>query len=287
MHTGYIGDERKLRMFRIAFWLFILWLIFFSIAPLLWLLLTSFSAKPDKLTAMSLGQLLSQLTLRNYVELFTRQPMLRYIMNSTFVATLTTILTVGLSTLAGYAFARVKTKPFIILKLLVLMIGVFPGIVLLVPLFGMVVKAGLYDNLIALAVIYTAFNLPFAIWVLSRFFEMMPRDLEDAAFLDGFSKPEIVFRFIMPLSLPAIASVALLTFMGAWNEFLFALTFLPSQSLRTIPVGIALITGATSYEIPWGQITAAVMIAIIPLIIATLIFERWIVYGLTAGSIKG
>ncbi len=272
---------------RWMFWCLICLLIFFSVAPLLWLLLTSFSANPDKLTAMTLGQIVRQLTFRNYVELFRSQPMLKYIINSTVVASITTFLTVSLATLAGYAFARVKTKIFNLMKLGILMIGVFPGIVLLVPLFGMMVKIGLYDNLLALALIYTAFNLPFGIWVLSRFFEMMPRDLEDAALLDGFSKPEIVFRFVVPLSLPAIASVALLTFMAAWNEFLFAFAFIQTQTLRTVPVGIALITGTTTYEVPWGQITAAVMIAIIPLIIATLIFERWIIYGLTAGAIKG
>ncbi len=282
-----INPDMRERTFRYIFYLFVAWIIFFSLAPIFWLLLTSLSSDPARLTTTPLSKILSSLTLKHYIFLFKEKPILIYLRNSAIVATATTVLTVAIGTLAAYAFARVKTPTFKLLKNIILLIGVFPGIVLLVPLFGLIVKMGLYDNLLGLILVYTAFNLPFAIWVLSRFFEMLPKDIEDAALLDGFSKPEIVFRFVIPMSLPAISSVSLLTFMAAWNEFLFALAFIPSQNLRTIPVGIATLTGISIYEIPWGEITAAVMIAIIPLIIATLILEKWIVYGLTAGAVKG
>ena len=173
------------------------------------------------------------------------------------------------------------------LLIVVLGVSMFPQIAVLSGMFELIRAIGLYNNLLALTLSYMIFTLPFTVWVLTTFMRELPKELEEAAIVDGAKPFTIVTKVFMPLMGPALATTGLLAFIAAWNEFLFALTFTLSSEMRTVPVAIALISGASSFELPWGNIMAASVIVTVPLIVLVLIFQRRIVSGLTAGAVKG
>lgn len=134
---------------------------------------------------------------------------------------------------------------------------------------------------------YTAMNLPLTVWVLQSFFRELPKEVEESAFIDGASKLRTLWSIVLPMSAPGLVATGLLTFIAAWNEFLFALTFMQKPSLYTVPVAVALFKGASQYEIPWGQLMAAAVIVTLPLVILVLVFQNRIIAGLSAGAVKG
>jgi trehalose/maltose transport system permease protein len=163
----------------------------------------------------------------------------------------------------------------------------FPQIAVLAGLFELVRATGLHNTPLALIFSYMIFTLPFTVWVLTTFMRELPVEIEEAAIVDGATPWIIIRRVFLPLMWPALVTTGLLAFIAAWNEFLFALTFTSSNSQRTVPVAIGLLSGNTQYEIPWGLIMAASVIVTVPLIILVLIFQRKIISGLTAGGVKG
>ena len=181
-----------------------------------------------------------------------------------------------------YMPALRKTLLFVVLG-----VSMFPQIAVLSGMFELIRAMGLYNNLLALTLSYMIFTLPFTVWVLTTFMRELPKELEEAAIVDGAGPFTIVTKVFMPLMGPALATTGLLAFIAAWNEFLFALTFTLSSEMRTVPVAIALISGASAYELPWGNIMAASVTVTVPLIVLVLIFQRRIVSGLTAGAVKG
>jgi trehalose/maltose transport system permease protein len=227
-------------------------------------------------------------TLRNYVQLFEgRQPFGRHLLNSIMVATVTVALALLMAITAAYALGRIQFRGKATLLLLILAVSMFPQVAVLSGMFELMQALGLYNRAIGLVVPYTIFTLPFTVWVLTTFMRGLPRELEEAAIMDGCGPIRIIFQVFMPLLWPALVSTGLLAFIGAWNEFLFALTFVADDTERTVPVSISLITGATAYEIPWGSIMAASVIVTVPLVLMVLVFQRKIVSGLTAGAVKG
>jgi trehalose/maltose transport system permease protein len=169
----------------------------------------------------------------------------------------------------------------------ILSVSMFPQIAVLSGMFELVRLLGLYNTLTGLILSYLVLTLPFTAWVLTAFMRELPRELEEAAIVDGASPWRILTRVFLPVMGPALAATGLLAFIVAWNEFLFALTFTLSTEKRTVPVAIALITGASAYELPWGRIMAASVIVTVPLIVLVLVLQRRIVSGLTAGAVKG
>ncbi|WP_443623218.1 carbohydrate ABC transporter permease [Azospirillum argentinense] len=163
----------------------------------------------------------------------------------------------------------------------------FPQVAVLSGLFELVRWLGLYNRIGSLVLSYLIFTLPFTVWVLTTFMRELPKELEEAAMVDGAGPFVIVTRVFLPLMGPALAATGLLAFIAAWNEFLFALTFTLTDDARTVPVAIALMSGASQYELPWGQIMAASVVVTVPLIGLVLLFQRRIVSGLTAGAVKG
>ncbi len=163
----------------------------------------------------------------------------------------------------------------------------FPQIAVLAGLFEMVRAFGLYNTLGSLILSYMIFTLPFTVWVLTTFMRDMPAEIEEAAIVDGATPFQIVWKVFLPLMWPALITTGLLAFIQAWNEFLFALTFVSSNETRTVPVAIALLSGSSGKEVPWGEIMAASVIVTLPLVVMVLIFQRRIVAGLTAGGVKG
>jgi trehalose/maltose transport system permease protein len=255
-----------------------------SVFPLYYAIVTSFKSG----TALfEVSYLPEALDWRNYRDVFREQPFGRNIVNSVVVATGVVVAGLALSLTAAYALARVPFRGRTLLLLTLLAVAMFPQIAVLSGLFELVRALGLYNELGSLGLSYMIFTLPFTIWVLTAFMRDLPVELEEAAIMDGATPLTIVRRVFLPLMGPALVATGLLAFIAAWNEFLFALTFTLTHDQRTVPVAIALISGASQYELPWGQIMAASVVVTVPLVLLVLVFQRRIVAGLTAGAIKG
>jgi trehalose/maltose transport system permease protein len=225
------------------------------------------------------------LTSEHYVALIEERGFLLPIRNSMIVATLTTLLAVPCATLCAYALARLPMRGKGLLLALLLAVSMFPQISIVAPLFLVLRAVGLLDTYPGLVLPYVTFTTPLAVWLLTGFFRQLPRDLEDAALVDGASRLRVIRDVVLPIAAPGLASTAILTFLYCWNEFLFALSFTLSPERQTVPVAIALFRGR--YQIPWGQVLAAASIATLPVVAIVLAFQRRIVAGLTAGAVKG
>lgn len=259
-------------------------LAFFLLFPLYYAVLTSFKSGS---ALFRVDYLPTEIDVSSYIRIWQEQPFARNILNSIFVATTVVILSLGLALTAAYALGRVQFRGRKFLLYTILGVSMFPQVAVLSGLFEVIRIFGLYNNLGALILSYMIFTLPFTVWVLTTFMRDLPVEIEEAAIMDGLSPFVIVTRIFMPLMGPAMVATGLLAFIAAWNEFLFALTFTLSNEQRTVPVAIALITGASEYELPWGNIMAASVIVTVPLIVLVLIFQRRLVAGLTAGAVKG
>jgi trehalose/maltose transport system permease protein len=269
----------------IALYLLAALVVVVSVYPFIYTIATSFKTG-SALFGTSLWP--SEPTIRNYVQLFEgRQPFGRHLLNSIMVSTVTVAIALVMAVTASYALGRIQFKGKATLLLLILAVSMFPQVAVLSGMFELMQAIGLYNRAIGLVVPYTIFTLPFTVWVLTTFMRGLPKELEEAAIMDGCGPIRIIFQVFMPLLWPALVSTGLLAFIGAWNEFLFALTFVNEDTERTVPVSISLITGATAYEVPWGSIMAASVIVTVPLVILVLVFQRKIVSGLTAGAVKG
>ena len=267
-----------------AFYLFLAVIVFYTVFPFYWAIVSSLKSGSElfKVEFWPLSPAWD-----NYVAVFREQPFGRNILNSVFVAVSTVALSLSLAVAAAYALGRIQFRGRTTLLFVVLGVSMFPQIAVLSGMFELIRAMGLYNNLLALTLSYMIFTLPFTVWVLTTFMRELPKELEEAAIVDGAKPFTIVTKVFMPLMGPALATTGLLAFIAAWNEFLFALTFTLSSEMRTVPVAIALISGASSFELPWGNIMAASVIVTVPLIVLVLIFQRAIVSGLTAGAVKG
>ncbi|PSN09435.1 carbohydrate ABC transporter permease [Siccibacter turicensis] len=223
----------------------------------------------------------------NYVVALMDNGIARSLLNSFLVAGITVGLCLLVSITAAFALARVNFRGRRFLLFTILCVSMFPQVAVLTGMFELVRFLGLYDSLGALIVSYTTFSLPFTVWVLTTFIKTIPVELEEAAIVDGAKTGTIIRRVFAPVLAPALATTGLLAFIGAWNEFMFALTFIISSARRTVPVAISLFSGASSFELPWGSIMAASVIVTLPIIVLVLIFQKRIVSGLTSGAIKG
>jgi trehalose/maltose transport system permease protein len=223
----------------------------------------------------------------NYVSVFRDNPFATNIWNSVLVAFSTVALSLFIGVTASFALARIQFRGRSLMLLTILAVSMFPQVAVLSGMYQMIRALGLYNHLAALVLSYLVFTLPFTVWILTTFMRELPKELEEAAILDGASSWIIVTRVFLPLMWPALVTTGLLAFIAAWNEFLFALTFTLTNDVRTVPVGIALISGAGSQELPWGNIMAASVIVTVPLVALVLLFQRRIVSGLTAGAVKG
>ena len=229
----------------------------------------------------------AEVDLGNYARIWREQPFARNILNSVIVAGGVVAVSLALAVSAAFSLGRVRFAGRRALLYTILGVSMFPQEAVLSGLFEVIRVLGLYNNLAGLIVSYMIFTLPFTVWVLTAFMRDLPVEIEEAAIMDGASPFVLVTRIFLPLLGPALVTTGLLAFIAAWNEFLFALTFTLSNDQRTVPVAIALITGASEYELPGGNIMAASVIVTVPLIVLALVFQRRLVAGLTAGAVKG
>ncbi|MBW4526143.1 MAG: carbohydrate ABC transporter permease [Phormidium tanganyikae FI6-MK23] len=260
--------------------------VLFCLAPILWQLLTSVKLNAD-IAAIPNVYFPTRYTLDHYRELLERRPFLNYIFNSAIVSFASTILALGVGAPAAYALARLKLQGERWILAAVLIVTLFPPILLFIGLLEVVRYFHLGNNYLALIIPYTAINLPLTILVMRSFFQQLPKELEDAARVDGYSTPRMLVEIVLPMTIPALVTTGILTFISAWNEFIFALTFITREDMKTVPVAGAQLGGASPFEIPYGPIAAATVLGTIPLVLLVLFFQRRIVQGLTAGAVKG
>lgn len=252
--------------------------------PAVWILLTSFKTETE-LIRSPITWLPDAPTLANYVTAFTTQPILRFMWNSFVVASLSTALCVLAGALAAYALTRLRMPYRNLIMSLLLAMAMFPLISLMVPLFKLMRELSLLNTYLALILPYAVMSLPVCTLVMAAFFQDIPPDLEAAAMVDGCSRVGALFRIVMPLAAPGVFTAAILAFVNAWDEFLLALTMMNRVSMRTLSVGITLYQG--EFAFPWPLMSAALVIAIVPICILIAVFQERVVGGLTSGGIKG
>ncbi|WP_029030833.1 carbohydrate ABC transporter permease [Salinarimonas rosea] len=269
---------------RTGFWLLIVAIVIFAIFPFYYAVISSLRSGQALFSAAVWPDSVS---IANYVSVFTGQPFGRNILNSVIVAVSVVALSLFLGVTAAYALGRVSFRGRGLLLFTILSVSMFPQVAVLSGMFELVRAFGIYNSLWSLILSNMILTLPFTVWVLTTFMRELPKELEEAAFVDGASPWTVVRRIFLPLMWPAMVTTGLLAFIVAWNEFLFALTFTLSTEQRTVPVAIALLTGATQFELPWGNIMAASVTVTVPVVVLVLIFQRRIVSGLTAGAVKG
>lgn len=260
--------------------LFLLW----TLAPFYWMIVTSLKPHGEIYgTTATLWP--HRFTLDSYVTLFFKTPYAVYFRNSVIVSVVTTALTLVFAGLGAYAITRLKFPGRNLLARGMVYTYLVPQSLLFIPLFAILVSAGLNNSLQGLVVSYLGFTLPFCTWLMMGYFLSLPVELEEAALVDGCSRLGVLFRIIVPISLPALAVVAFFSFTLAWNEFLYAQVFNNDVAVKTIPTGI------TNFIIEdvffWGPIMASTFVSAIPPLVVYFIFQRWLVTGLTLGAVKG
>ncbi len=265
------------------FYIFVIAFIGIIVFPFFWQFMTSI--KPlDEIAAIPAKWIPSEAHIEFYFNVFDKHPFGRYLFNSLVVASTTTALSILIGASAAYALARLRFKGKKIMLMTILSISMFPTIATLSPIYLLLREAGLLNTYAGLVLPYTTFALPLSIWLLTNFFSQLPKGFEEAASIDGCSRAKIFFIIMLPLIKPAAFSVALIVFINAWNEYIYALTFMTDNMMRTVPVGIALFP--SNYELPWGDMAAGSIVVTVPLILLVLIFQKKIVAGLTTGGVK-
>jgi multiple sugar transport system permease protein len=260
----------------------ILALLLLYAAPVGWQVLTSLTPDADLLDVARWWP--SHLTAAHYHAVLTQSPLPRALLNSGGIALLTTALATALGTLGAYALARLPVPARRALMLGIVMSTAFPAIATVAPLYLIVRALGLRDTWWALVLADTSFALPLMLWLVSGFFRELPRELEEAAFVDGAGRLSALRHVLLPAAAPGVAAAALVAFLAAWNEFLFAYTFTATEASRTVPVALALFPGV--FEVPWGDIAAAALLASGPPILIVFCLQKSLVRGLLAGALK-
>lgn len=281
---------------RILFYLLVVFIIFYSVFPFYWAVISSFKPS-DALFSSNPSFLPLPFTTLHYQTVFKAGSTFPHsLLNSVIVAGLTTLISLIIGILCAYALGRFRFPPRNAILYLVLAMTMFPQVSILsgmfvmlrkfsdVPVIGAIMGFNTHGGLIFS---YLLFTLPFTVWVLTGYFRGLPRELEEAAYVDGASPMQTLIQVMLPLAGPAMVTTGLLAFIAAWNEYLFALTFTIGDKAKTVPVAIASFSGASPFEIPWGSIMAGSVIVTVPLVILVLIFQQRIVAGLTAGAVKG
>ncbi|AJD42484.1 carbohydrate ABC transporter permease [Rhizobium sp. SEMIA 4085] len=272
--------RRIVRLFQSAALLLVL---IYTLFPYYW----AFVSSTKQGAALYRAALVPALDFTYYRQLIDNPVFMGSLLNSAYVAVATTFLSLFIGLSAAYALGRIDFPQRRTLLMIILMISIFPQVVVLSGMFELINWMGLFNRPSALVLTYLLSTVPFTTWVLTTFIREFPRELEEAAIIDGCSHFRILMKILLPLMGPSLASTGILAFILAWNEFLFALTFTLTDENRTVPVAIGLIAGNSRYEYPFGQIMAASVTVTLPLILVVLFFQRRIVAGLTAGAVKG
>ncbi len=259
---------------------FLVW----TLGPIYWMVATSLK-NGSQLFTWPPTYLPNPLSLENYTEAFVHRPLLTYARNSAVVAAVSTPLSVSIAALAAFGFSRYRFRGQKTLLFLILALRMLPGLIIAMPLFFIFRRMGLVDNLFGLVIAYTAFNLPFNIWLLEAFFRDIPQELADAATVDGASPFRLFLTIMVPLAAPGLVASAILCLLLAWNEFSFALILTYTLKSQTLPIAIAGLTSDRGTY--FGAMAAAGTLAVLPVFLFSLFVQRYLVQGLTTGAVKG
>lgn len=259
-------------------------LALFSVVPFVWLASTAFKTLGEVYTSPPV-LVPARPTLDNFTYILERASFATYLRNSVLVALATTALALAVSVLAAYGFSRFRFRGRRVALFAFLMVQMFPSVLFIIPLFRLVDTLGLMDSLWALVLADTTFAIPLCTWLLKGFFDQIPIDLEEAAWLDGASRLGALRRVALPAARPGIVAAGIFVFIAAWDEFIYALTFTSSDEVRTLPIGLNRFL--TAYEIEWQHLAAGTVLVTIPVVLLFLLVQRQIAGGLLAGATKG
>lgn len=256
-----------------------------TLYPVLWVVKMALS--PSQGFAMSPSPIPTEITFDNFTHLFTMNDGLfwRQLFNSVAISLATTVIGVGLACTAAYAFSRFRFPGREAGLASLLITQMFPGVVMAIPLYILLDKIGMLNSLTGLVLVYSTSSIPFSVWMLKGYFDTIPKDLEEAAVMDGASQWVIFTKIILPLAQPAIVVTALFSFMTAWNEFILAATFLSDDTQFTLPVVLQRFVG--DYSTQWGYFAAGAIIVSLPVVALFFKLQKYLVGGLTAGGVKG
>jgi trehalose/maltose transport system permease protein len=305
--AGTAGRVRRLKrspvgrfVRRLPFYLVIAAIFFYALFPFYWALRSSFTPDAD-LFRTPVQYVPHNPTLHQFREVLSSHFFLRALLNSTLVAGAVTLLALVLGSLAGFVLGRFRFRGRSATLYLMLSMTTFPQIAILGALYTMITGLHvhilwlnfslphLYNSLWALILTYMIFTLPLTVWVLTSFMRALPRDLEEAAYIDGATPLQVFYKVLLPLVAPGLVTTGLLAFIAAWNEFLYAVSFEETPDKFTVPVAMVNFVGksGSTFQVPWGQLMAATVVVTVPLIVLTLLLQRRILAGLTAGAVKG
>lgn len=251
--------------------------------PVVWMLSSSFKPNTD-IFGYPPRLIPETFTWEAYTAIFTDETKVRFFLNSYFVSLSVTVLTLLVAILAAFALSRYEFPLKRLLNVVIVSVQAVPPITLLIPYFGLIVFLGLHNTYQGLVLTYLVFTLPYAIIMLTGYFNTLPRELDEAVKVDGGSSWTALWRVLVPISVPGLVSVGIYTFMIAWNEYLFALTLTKTPEMRTVPIGIQLLMGQHSYE--WNQMMSMSILGCIPILLLFLFFQRYFIGGMTAGAVK-
>jgi trehalose/maltose transport system permease protein len=282
---------------KLAFWLLVAVIAIYALFPFYWAVRSAFTPDVSMFTT-PIQYIPRHPTLQHFRDALSSSFFRRALLNSTLVAGVVTLLSLAIGSLSAYALGRFRFRGRSAVLYLMLSMTIFPQIAILGALYTMISGANivwffhlpnLYDSPWALVFSYGIFTLPFTVWVLTSFMRALPVDLEEAAYVDGATPLQVFWKVLLPLIAPGLVTTGLLAFIAAWNEYLYAVSFIQSPKHYTVPIAITSFTpkGGNAFQTPWGQLMAATVIVTLPLITATLILQRRILAGLTAGAVKG
>lgn len=258
--------------------------VLFFIFPLYWQIVTAIKP-PQEIYKIPPLWFPTIPYLQRFYDVLTKTGFLLNLRNSAIVASCTTVLCLSLSVLSSYAIARIKIRGGKIILIVLMVISMLPAVAVIGPLYLIWKGLQLINTVFCLIITYVAIFLPFSMWFLTSFFRTIPSNIEEAAMIDGCTPLQTLIKIVIPLSAPAVFTIAMLVFIWSWNEFLFALTFTRSDSARTVAVGIYMFRRL--WQIPWGNIAVGCTIATVPIVVVVLTFQKYIIHGLTAGALKG
>ncbi|HHW13991.1 MAG TPA: carbohydrate ABC transporter permease [Firmicutes bacterium] len=256
----------------------------FAVFPFLWMLTTSL--KPNEEIFTRVPRLFpAHWSFEHYLAVFQRGGFARYFANSAIVAVCTTLTSIAVGSLAAYALARFRFPLRSLFLVLILSVQMFPLVVLIIPLFIIMRNLGLLDHYLGLILAYVTFTLPFGVWMLKGFFDSIPASLEEAAMIDGCSRMGAFLRVILPVAAPGVAASSIYSFIGAWNEFMFAMTFINKEEMRTLPLALQAFFG--QFTVEWGPVMAASVVFTLPVLVFFLAVQKRLTTGLVKGAVKG
>jgi ABC-type glycerol-3-phosphate transport system permease component len=282
--TGFMTNKKNNQLVtRVASYGVLLTMTFLIIVPVLWMISTSLKSE-DAIWDTPIEIIPSEPTLHNFKNLWSTHPFLQYLENSLIVVCSSTLISVAISTFAGYGISRFKFRGRGVYMSFLLATQLFPSIMLLIPYYKIFMTLGLIDNISALVITYVSFTIPFCTWMMRGYFAGISKDLDQAASIDGAGRIRVFTSVILPIAWPGVAATAIYAFIAGWNEYLFAMAFINTDTHKTVSLGIGQLIG--EYRILWGELMAGALYALIPMAVIFIFFNRYLVSGLSAGAVK-